>query len=513
MQRYKNVFIKALFGILIMLLPVALVDALGVQPLIIEMKPKPGETIPFTINLIATEKTSEQVKIALYQPLQLPTGELSFREPDPAGFPEGQWVKLNRENALVMPDGKVDVSGTVKVPLNAKGSHNIIVMVEPATAQKMGSMELRVKYAARLNIEVDAPGLRPTAQVSDFEIEKGENGEPVIKIKAANNSLLDYLTNVNVTIRDNRTKRLVERVELRPEIGWRYQNQEMRLMHGCTLHYYGSPREALLPGQYDLRLFYRFGNSGQILLSKKIDIKTGDFNYPAGKLRRVKITPEEVVFSGKPGTSSTKGIRFENRSDKQVRIMLQPQEIDTEYPYSLIKKTSIEFKNDPEFLLEPGRMAVLIIGVKFPKDIEAQGYYGLLKTTVLSTDPKPIVIEQYMLNLEAVVPGKHQASAQLTDLSGDRDGDKYLLSAVVKNYGNIKISPFAELVLKDKNNRLAAATKLMVEGNGTPSVIPTKLITLTGSVESLKPGLYKAELKFFEGTAEIGTSKCNLEVK
>lgn len=513
MQCNKYAFIKALFGILIILLPVGLVDALGVQPLIIEMKPKPGETVPFTINLIATEKTSEQVKIALYQPIQLPTGELSFREPDPTSFPEGQWVKLNRENALVMPDGKVDVSGTVKIPLNAKGSHNIIVMIEPLTVQKMGSMELRVKYAARLALDIDAPGLRPTARVSDFEITRGEKGEPVINIKAENNSLLDYLTTANVTIRDNRTKRLVERVELRPEIGWRYQNTEMRLMHGCILHYYGTPQEALLPGQYDVRLFYRFGNSGQILLSKTIDIKDGDFVYPAAKLRRIKITPEEVAFSGKPGTASTKGIRFENRSDKQVTIRLQPEEIDTGYPYSLIKKTEIEFKNNQEFSLEPGRMAVSIMGVKFPKDAPAQGYYGLLKVTVLSSDPTPVVLEEYKINLEALVPGKHQTSAELTSLSGDRDGENYILSAIIKNTGNIKISPFAELVIKDKDGRLAGATKLTVEGTGNPSVIPTKLLTLTGSVNSLKPGLYKAELKIFEGTVEIGASQSKLEVK
>ncbi|NLY74572.1 MAG: hypothetical protein GX075_04645 [Firmicutes bacterium] len=511
MQHFPKVFIKALFGILIMLLPVG-VDALGVQPLVIEMKPKPGETVPFTINLIATEKTSEEVKIALYQPLQLPTGELSFRKPDPADFPEGQWVKLNRDNALVMPDGKVDVGGSVKIPLDAKGSHNIIVMIEPA-AQKMGSMELRVRYAARLSIEVDAPGLRPTARVSDFEIVRGEKGEPVISIKAENTSLLDYLTSASVTIRDHHTKKLLERVDLRPEIGWRYQNTETRLMRGCMLHYYGSPKEALLPGEYDLRLFYRFGNSGQIMLSQTVNIKAGDFVYPAAKLRRIKITPEEVAFSGKPGTASTKGIRFENRSDKKVKVILQPEEIETGYPYSLMEKTAVEFKNPQEFTLEPGRMAVSIIGVRFPKDAPAQGYYGYLKVRVITDDPMPVVIEEYKINLEAVVPGKHQISAELTGLSGDRDGEKYVLAAIVKNTGNIKISPFAEIVLKDKDGRLAGAAKLTAEETGPPSVIPTKLITLTGSLEDIKPGSYKAELKLFEGTVEIGNFDSKLEIK
>lgn len=513
MQRYRNVFIKVLFGILIIVTSTVLVDALGVQPLVIEMKPKPGETVPFTINLIATETTSEQVKIGLYQPLQLPTGELHFLEPDPARFPEAQWVTLNSTSALVMPGGKAEISGAVKVPLNAKGTHNIVIMVEPVTAQKMGSMELRVKYAARLAIDIDAPGLRPTARVSDFEIARGEMGEPVIKIKAENDSLLDYLTTANVTMRDNRTKRLVERVELRPEIGWRYQNPEMRLMHGCVLHYYGSPQEALLPGEYDLRLFYRFGASGQILLSKTVNIKEGDFVYPAAKLRRIKITPEEVAFSGKPGTASSKGIRFENRFDKPVKVVLQPQDIAADYPFSLLKNIGVEFKSNQEFTIEPGRMAVSIMGVNFPKDARSQGYYGLLKVTVLSNDPTPVVLEEYKINLEAVVPGKPQISAQLTDLSGDKDDQKYILSAVVKNTGNVKISPHAELILKDKNNNLVAATKLAVEGTGVPSVIPGKLITLTGAVDSLKPGLYKAEVKFFEGTAEIGLSQGSLQVK
>lgn len=507
-----NRYFKILF-VITMLLVVSIAGAMGVQPLIIEMHPKPGDTVPFSISLISTENISEQVKISLVKPSQLATGELSFKGADPTVFPELQWVKLNSESALVMPGEKVEVTGTVKVPLNAKGSHSVIVMLEPLTAKKMGSLELRVRYAARLDIEVDTPGLRPTVQVSDFEMVKGEKGEPVIKVKAENTSLLDFLTTANVTIRDNRNKKLIERVELRPQIGWQHDSSEMRMMHGCTLDYYGTPKEALTPGEYDLRLFYRFGNSGQILLSKTVNIKEGDFVYSAGKLRRVKITPEEVVFSGNPGTSSTKGIKFENRFNIPIKVVLQTQEIAMDYPFSLIKKTTIEFKNNQEFTLEPGRMAVSIMGVNFPKDASAQGYYGLLKVTVLSNDQTPAMLEEYLINLEAIVPGKHQISAELTGLSGDNDHQKYLLSAVVKNTGNIKISPYAELVLKDKDDKLVAATKLVVEGIGVSSVIPTKLITLTGSVDSLKSGLYKAELKFFEGTVELGISKSNLQVK
>lgn len=90
----------------------------------------------------------------------------------------------------------------MKVPFDARGSYIIAIMVEPETPPEPG-VTIRFRFAVRLHIRVDAPGIRPAAEVKKFTITGGEKGEPVIQALVQNISPLDYLTSAQATVRDS----------------------------------------------------------------------------------------------------------------------------------------------------------------------------------------------------------------------------------------------------------------------------------------------------------------------
>jgi len=485
--------------------------AVGVQPLVIPLQLKPGETGSFQFKLSALDNIPEQVEFAIYQPFQQPDGSLSFIIPE--NFQVNQWIRLDTTRVLLKPGEEFTVRGTVKIPLNAKGSHLAAVMVEPKNFQANDAMQLGVRYAVLLNIKIDAPGLRPTAKVNAFELIRNANGEPLVYAVVQNNSLLDYYTSAFITIRDNKTKRLIERVELRPEVGWLNSKSEMHMLPGSILQYYGTPNQVLTPGEYELRLFYQYGSSGQILLSKTIQVKSGDFYYQENKLKRVSVSTDYLTFNGRPGTSMLKSFSVENKWNQPLRVLLEPTEIEPNYPFSVLKFVNLEFKPGKEVILEPRRMTTIIVKANFPKDSVVQGNYGILKVKVFSMGPNPMLLEESMLNLEAVVTGTYKTEAEAVGISAARDGSNYLVSVIVKNKGNIKIAPQADVVIKGENGKTLGMVKVNGTGEKEQAVVPFKTMTLMGYAEGFKPGKYQAEIRIYHGSNEIGVSRLTMELK
>ena len=91
-------------------------------PLVIDLDERPGDTQDFEI-ILNPGSSEETVLLSLYQPVQLLSGSLAYQEPDPDTFPSVNWVKLDKSEAKVYPGEDTVISGTVKVPFDAGGSH------------------------------------------------------------------------------------------------------------------------------------------------------------------------------------------------------------------------------------------------------------------------------------------------------------------------------------------------------------------------------------------------------
>lgn len=507
MKRYIFVIFIALFAVTFM----STVDAVSVQPMVIKIKAKPGETVPFKIKLAAKEKFPENINLSLVQPIQQPSGAFEFKTVEPETFPEIKWVSLNTPSIIIAPGQEREIIGSIKAPFSARGYHMVALLVEQPPQRNTEDVVLKVRYAVKIEINIDAIAPRPAVAITGFEMIKGDKGEPRFQFTVKNTSQQQYGMDASVILRNSNTKKLIQRIQLKPGYYWK-NNYEAVIIPGSVLQFFGNPKEALLPGIYDCQLVFRYGTSYQIIKKITVEVKPGDFIYPPGQLRITRMDASSITFSAKPGASSMKGIKIENRSEKAIKVILKLDGSNISDSFSISKNTIFEFKNGKEFIIEPGRSTVAVVSVKFPKDARIQGNYGnLIATTFLNDGMQPI--EESTIPVEAFLIGKHIITAEIADLSTSPDNDKILFSAIVKNTGNIKISPQVAVNLKNEQGRYVDSLQLTSQGDNSIA-LPTKLLTLTGLANrKLTPGKYKAEAKVLENDQEIGSSVFDVQVK
>jgi hypothetical protein len=507
-MKHKVFFLMGIIFILNLSMASTLVAA-GVQPLLMELTAKPGETVSFQLKIVPGPKP-EKINLKLCKTIQQINGDFTYEIVKPGVFPAADWFKIPAQ--IVTGPGMPNlVNGSIKVPFNAGGTYSAAIIVEPAESWRRGRINFTIRYAVRILVRIERSGLRSAAKITLFDMIKSKTGEPVIRIQARNTSPVDFMTSAEITIRDSH-KKLIERVELRPGFGWNYNVNEVRLFPGNELQYTGSPREPLLPGQYEFRLFYRYGATGQILLTKTENIREGDYLYPVSKLTVLQIEPAELNFTGNPGSIAIKALKYENRSSRPVMVIVEATDVGPNYPYSIHNNTEFELKGEPKFILAPGRMATNILRVKFPENCTIQGNYGVLRVKVYTTDEKPKFIEESTVNLAATVIGKYNYAAVAVRITGSWNAGNYSIAVTVKNMGNIKISPTVQAFIRDYNDRLIETVTLIREGAENAGVFPDKAIPFIGSARYLTAGKYKVQIIINHEEQIIGSAILNLTV-
>jgi hypothetical protein len=197
MREMKVVFMLRITGLMIAVLILLFsysgsVLAVGLRPLVIDMDLEPGTVEDFAI-ILSPEETKTVINVSLYQPVQLLDGGLFFEEGDPLQNPAIGWVELDKEKLFLIPGEEEKITGRVRVPFDARGSYMVTIMVEPER-QQSSDIALHFRFAVRLRIRVERPGLRPAAEVKEFTLAAGEEKEPILQALVKNVSAVDYLT-------------------------------------------------------------------------------------------------------------------------------------------------------------------------------------------------------------------------------------------------------------------------------------------------------------------------------
>ncbi|HEX7715033.1 MAG TPA: hypothetical protein VF531_13550 [Bacillota bacterium] len=485
--------------------------AIVVEPLTLNYNIKPGATARFKITIKPEDKSSN-LKVSLFRVTQRPDGGTDFLPADPETYPPSGWVSFP-PTAKVNPGANTELSGTIKVPFGSKGTHNMMLMIESDQDKKtVQGLTIMLRYGVAINVRVDGPPIRATAELTRFGMAKTKKGLPLVMAEIKNTSAVDYPTSATATIR-NSQKQLIERIELRPQSYWESGGSEPVMYPESQLTYLGPINQYLAPGEYEVRLFYRYGDRGQILQAKTIKIREGDYSFPATKMQSLAVSPGELSFEGKPNAVSIKAFKLQNRTGEKVQVAIEPAEIEANYAYSIFANTQVELKGDTRFTLEPKQMAVKIVSVRFPKDAPPQGNYGAYLVKVYSVAAKPVLIATEQIRLAAEVNGAKKPGLTVTSISGDRNDTSCLIAAVIKNTGNIQVTPGVNLVLRDKEQKMVGRIALVSENEGEASILPNKKATVTGVLRNIPPGKYHAEVQLTSGSDDLGTADLELEIK
>ena len=476
--------------------------AVGVVPLTVELSGKPGDTMNFNVKLNPGGQT-EKLKLSLEKIIQQPTGDLQYN-PFEQGVAPATWIAIPA-TAVVSPGASAQIDGVVKVPLNTPGGTYLAMLkIAPEEPTRKGGFDVSIQYGVRIYIRIDSIGLRPRVQVTGLDLVKDEKGTPLIRAKIKNISPTDFLTTASATLRDSERK-LIQRVELRPAYFWKNKISQTRLLPGGELAYIGPLTESLSPGEYELRLFYHYSETGQILQVKNVQIHTGDYVF-AHPPKVLKLDQNELVFEGRPGVLSLKRLKMRNRLDKPVTVVFTPEEAAPDYPYSIFTNNFPTVRTDNPLAIAAGQTEVAIISVQIPKDAAVRGCYGSFNLQVYSTGDKPVLLDEIPVSLEAITIGNQTRAAEVLSIRGDREKNGYRFSAIIKNTGTIKLTPVVSLVLKDKANKsLGTLLPLKPEDQRQTSVLPGQTINMTAFLPNLESAAYQADVTVLEGDKVIKT--------
>lgn len=472
--------------------------AVGIRPMVIDLSISPGETKEFEITLTPSE-TEEIVNLNFYQPVQLDTGGLAYQEADPETFTPVNWVQLENRQ-VVLPAGETRrVRGTVTVPFDAGATHTVIIMVEPEVEEAETGVTFRVRYAVKLNINVERPGYRPAGEVDGFKLQTRENDFPVINAIYKNTSPLHYEVAGEVTIRDEQ-QRLIERVSLKTPIAWQSGRVSTMIFPGAEVLFTGQVQEPLFPGKYEFRLFFRYAEGRQLIQSKEVIIEEGDF--PASILKPVEIAPETIEVTLRAGSVSSTVLNIENKTEDNIMLRINGREIEPEYSHSIYQNMEIKIRGSQgEFEIRPGSNKRLIISLQAPRDAAAGGYYGYLDFIQFNENG---VVDQYPVFLKALVSGEEEIKTPVKIISFYHylEDSSYVFGLDLKNIGKYHLIPEGEVIFKDQQGNTLTTARFEGEEVGQ-ELLPDMIGRVISTKVNLEPGEFSAEIRLKADDQEL----------
>ncbi|MEJ6951224.1 COG1470 family protein [Natronospora cellulosivora (SeqCode)] len=480
-------------------------EAMGVRPLVIDMEMSPGETREFEINLTPSD-TDQIVSLSFYQPVQLSTGSLTYQEADPAHFPAVNWLSLEQNRVELQADENRRVRGTVTVPFDAAASHTVVIMVEPEAGTAQQGVSFKVRYAVRLNINIERAGLRPQGELDNFEFTFNEQGVPSINTVFRNTSPLHYDVSAEATIRDERGN-LVERFPLKTNVAWQGGRDSTRIYPGSELIFSGNLARPLRPGNYELRLFFRYAGGRQIIERHDISVEES-FDIEEG-FESIRISPEILELELRPGAVSSQPIEVENLSGDIKTISINARDIDINYPKSIFSSLDISIRGGQEITLRPYGRQRVVLSIQAPRDLEPGGYYGYLDFIDSSEESE----EMSTLNLQVLsnVDGI-ESSGEIASLYHDQRDEENIFSIEVKNTGDIHFVPEGSLVLRNTEGNIDRALNLNSDSN-LNEILPGRSELIILLSDKIEKGKYIAEVSLRDKNRELSMEEFEIIIE
>ncbi len=508
LKRVRPRFFMLLVLTLLLLTNGMTVMAAGVRPLVIEMNVRPGDQRDFEINL-TPGPGEELVDLTFYEPVQQLSGSLIYQLPTNPAFSATSWVTLDNHTVRVLPDAESKVTGTIRVPFSASGSHTVIVMVEPRPPEISSGIGFQVRYAVRLSIRVEKAGVRPTAEMNSLDVGPDQQGAPQIVARFQNTSALDYLVSGEVTIRDQ-DRRLVERITLRTPAGASSGTDTTRVYPGAEVQFIGNVTRPLPPGEYMMQAFLRYGDSGQILRNEALIINPGEYVFPGfDESAAIAVTPPVVEQQFRAGERKSQIFEFESMVGDPVRVEIALGEVMSDYAHSLVDW--LELRSQPEFVL-PGRAKTrLAMTIGVPRDAADGSYHGKASFKAYSTVSGELLSET-IVPINVLVGTEHQRAMEVRSIAAQTiEEEGTYLSMDLLNSGNVAFLPQISAILSNEQGEFIERVLFELAEEVT-HLLPQQVQQVGALTSMLEPGVYGLEIEVTHSGLEILTEKHQIVV-
>ncbi len=480
--------------------------AVRVQPLVINLDMTPGDAENFELRLTGTGER-ETVSLNLMHPVQNIDGRLRYQEVNPELNPAVDWIELERTEVTIPANEVVVVGGSVNLPFDAGGSHTAVIMVDQVDPvdRPDSLIGFRIRYAIRININIDRPGQRPTVEILDFSLNPDNEGRPKISVHFKNTSPLRFPAVADVTVRGE-DRRLIERVPVFSGATSLDRRDNFSVYPGTELIYEGEITETMFPGSYEIQMFFHYADGRQIIRRKTVDVEEEFLREEAVKY--INVEPEDLSLSMIPGASSTQILTLTNNFTEPLIVNTMTGEIYPEYRQSIFAGKEFDLRGNRQFILQPGAVNRQLLIFRSPRDQLPGGYYGYYDIEVYNLDQQ--MLETYRLNVTSLVEGEANILGEILDLTHSRGEDRDTFSATIKNTGDIHIVPRVRLELYDEGGEIYANLNLSLQDE--ERILPEFTRFVTAERRLITEGEYRALLILEADNRELDRSEFSLTI-
>lgn len=490
-------------AILFAFCPALKVQAVAVQPLVIELETVPGGSHPFEISLTA-EEVQEVVHVNYYSILQAVDGNLQYL--DAVDNPASQWISLDQNVLIIPPNEERAIRGEIKVPQNAGGTYIMALMVEPQTLFTADEVTFRIRYAIRLIIHVDRPGLRPDVSIEQLGVLLTEDGSLMAQAIVRNPTNLLYPMRAEMTIRDQ-NRVLIERIVFGRHDVELAEKPTFDIYPGAELWLDGPMKKPLFPGEYDLRLFVNYANGRQKVHTEKLLVEDMSLASAADQ-GFVLLEPSLLDVEMRPGGADSQVLLITNNSTESILVELGSKEIEPEYARSIFANLSVELRTPDVIEIAPRRTGRAVLIFRVPREGEVGGgHYGYI-TAIARAEDGTVLDEQEVL-VRSIVHGNVVTEARVQSAIAIPNEEDFLLSVAVENLGTVHIIPVGVAYLKDATGEITNTIQLALQ-DGLEQILPLQSGYLVGEGWWAKAGEYTVEIKILSGDFEIASTEQKL---
>ncbi|MFL0798601.1 MAG: hypothetical protein K6L73_14060 [Cellvibrionaceae bacterium] len=339
----------------------------AISPMMIELDSSPGINEKFSFQIHG--KKAGIARIFMSDLQQEASGHMSFSEfKDTKSNNLVSWITLEKNSVKVKQDETVTIDGVINIPRRTTGSHVAAIMVEEEKTGESSGINLNVRYAIIIAVNIDGKKSRISTAYEGLTIEE-QNGNYFVSAWFSNNSIIDSKLQSVAYIR-SADRKLLEKVELKTKSAWQRNDKLSRVFPKAKVKVYGIIKSDIPNGALELSARNRFGGRMQPLKKATVNFKTTKIlATKEDSSKSDSILPDTIALKVKSNQGFA-AITIKNPLENEVVI---------ELPESGVRD-GIDFTFTPStFTLQPKQSQMVIIRQRFlNSDVKASEFNAKL---------------------------------------------------------------------------------------------------------------------------------------